>query len=215
MRKECVYAFIILIILVNFASAEDEACTPDWHCTPWSDCISGDQIRSCVDFSLCGVETGKPDETQDCFLCAPNWDCGDWAPPECPEGELQTKNCTDLNDCGTVTDKPVDSRHCAYDPQFSLGFVLLVSLIFFFIAIDILLIIRQWEKINPPGSSVLKYEKRGPPGKSAQKKTPPKTKPLVPDIKPKQQAPPPQPPPKLNVPAQQSPSGRQSFTPHL
>jgi len=146
--KRKVFLFLILVFVLPLISPAD--CTSDWHCTSWSECINGDKIRSCVDFNLCGTNAGKPDEIQTCPSCVPNWDCSDWQPSECPEGGLQTKSCTDLNNCGTSKNKPVDSRSCTYNASFSLGFVILVAILIFMIVVDILLIVRQWEKLNQP-----------------------------------------------------------------
>lgn len=41
-------------------------CEESWSCADWSDCVSGVQIRTCVDSAQCGTEQSKPEETQVC-----------------------------------------------------------------------------------------------------------------------------------------------------
>jgi hypothetical protein len=41
-------------------------CTPDWRCSPWSQCINFTQDRECIDIRDCGRETGRPTEVQEC-----------------------------------------------------------------------------------------------------------------------------------------------------
>lgn len=165
MKKEVLIRVSILVVFMSVASVSAANCTTDWHCTPWSECIGGSQIRSCVDFNLCGTTEGKPIESQSCYVCEPQWSCTDWDPEECPETGIQTKNCTDSRDCGTSKGRPVQSRLCDYKPAFSLGFVILVAIILFLIVVDVFLILRQWEKINPP------IEKKDLKGKLDKKKS--------------------------------------------
>ena len=45
------------------------ACTPNWQCTGWTDCINGIQYQSPVDTNNCGTQTGRiacPGTTQTC-----------------------------------------------------------------------------------------------------------------------------------------------------
>ena len=42
------------------------SCTPSWSCGSWSDCINGQQTRTCTDSNYCGVTTGKPATSQSC-----------------------------------------------------------------------------------------------------------------------------------------------------
>ncbi|MFH1181742.1 MAG: thrombospondin type 3 repeat-containing protein [Candidatus Woesearchaeota archaeon] len=46
-------------------------CTPDWVCTDWTDCQNGSQARLCADKSACGIDAGKPAESQECVVAAP------------------------------------------------------------------------------------------------------------------------------------------------
>ncbi len=41
-------------------------CTTNWDCTSWSECISGQQTRTCTDLNNCGTIAGKPSESQVC-----------------------------------------------------------------------------------------------------------------------------------------------------
>ena len=38
----------------------------DWNCTDWSECLDGEQTRTCKDKNNCYNEYGKPDETKTC-----------------------------------------------------------------------------------------------------------------------------------------------------
>jgi hypothetical protein len=44
------------------------ACTPDWECSPWSQCINGTQSRTCNDLDECDTEEGRPAEEQTCGI---------------------------------------------------------------------------------------------------------------------------------------------------
>jgi len=51
-------------------------CTPNWSCTEWSDCIEGEQTRTCTDTKNCNKLTGKPEETIECIVAtAPTGTC--------------------------------------------------------------------------------------------------------------------------------------------
>lgn len=41
-------------------------CKPNWQCSNWGLCLSGDQIRTCTDANNCGVDTGEPKLSQTC-----------------------------------------------------------------------------------------------------------------------------------------------------
>ena len=43
-----------------------EECTESWTCSPWSDCVGGQQTRSCSDSNNCGTYNNKPDELRTC-----------------------------------------------------------------------------------------------------------------------------------------------------
>lgn len=138
--------------VANFSTYRDCNCTANWQCTDWSDCLDGNQIRSCVDSNLCGGNLTKPNENQTCVMCTPNWQCTDWTPEKCSEDEIQSRECTDSNNCSTITGKPEDTRTCENESIFNLGFIsfiFMVVILISMIAGDILLIIRQWKKINP------------------------------------------------------------------
>ena len=47
------------------------ACTEDWTCTDWSECLDGTQTRTCTDNNNCGTEDNKPAETRDCVQTQP------------------------------------------------------------------------------------------------------------------------------------------------
>ncbi len=51
----------------TFVSGQTQ-CIPNWVCTEWSICSSGQQSRTCADSNSCGVTSGKPSETQSCGM---------------------------------------------------------------------------------------------------------------------------------------------------
>lgn len=136
----------------NSSTYRDCNCTANWQCTDWSDCLGGTQIRSCVDNNLCGDNSTKPDENQTCIMCAPNWNCTQWTPEKCSGDELQSRKCADLNNCNTLTGKPEDTRTCEHKSIFNFGFISFISIVVILIsmiAVNVILIIRQWKKLNP------------------------------------------------------------------
>jgi len=44
------------------------ACEPYWSCTPWSECIGKNMIRTCSDLHNCGTNSGKPFEFIACTV---------------------------------------------------------------------------------------------------------------------------------------------------
>jgi hypothetical protein len=44
----------------------EEACTENWSCTDWSECVNATQARNCTDTNACGTTASKPEETQTC-----------------------------------------------------------------------------------------------------------------------------------------------------
>ncbi|MBU2099706.1 MAG: DUF362 domain-containing protein [Candidatus Micrarchaeota archaeon] len=61
-------------------------CEENWSCTAWSECVNGNQTRTCIDQAQCGTTENKPYEIQDCS--------------ECTQG--QTRNCTTTEDCDGI-----------------------------------------------------------------------------------------------------------------
>ncbi|HLD57735.1 MAG TPA: hypothetical protein VJA47_05480 [archaeon] len=44
-----------------------DSCSPDWSCSNWSaECADSKQSRTCTDNNNCGIDQGKPNETQSC-----------------------------------------------------------------------------------------------------------------------------------------------------
>lgn len=41
-------------------------CDEDWQCGDWSDCVNGQQTRTCVDNNNCGTEQNKPETVKSC-----------------------------------------------------------------------------------------------------------------------------------------------------
>ncbi len=44
------------------------SCTEEWICTEWSECVDGEQTRTCTDQSDCGTTSDKPDEMRGCVI---------------------------------------------------------------------------------------------------------------------------------------------------
>ncbi len=99
--------------LLSNVAAKTTACFESWSCSTWTECIDGEQTRTCVDLNACGTYQDKPSESQSCEenqdICEENWTCTDWL--ECSQGQ-QTRECTDQNSCGTEEYKPGESREC-------------------------------------------------------------------------------------------------------
>lgn len=79
-------------------------CTPDWECSPWSQCINDTQTRTCTDVDNCDTEEGMPALQQACGI-------GSVLQPECTEG---TRNCVgqDVFEC-TATGTWEEVQACA------------------------------------------------------------------------------------------------------
>lgn len=46
---------------------QEIACSPNWECSEWSECIDGKKTRTCIDRSSCGNKEQKPDEYKECY----------------------------------------------------------------------------------------------------------------------------------------------------
>ena len=73
-------SFLILTGPIEEAEEKEEACTENWNCTDWSECINGTQARTCTDLNECGTEFDRPLEIQICLV----GEVEEEAPP--PEG---------------------------------------------------------------------------------------------------------------------------------
>ncbi len=47
-------------------TAAPPVCNENWICEPWTECINGQQTRTCTDLNNCGSSVYKPDETRAC-----------------------------------------------------------------------------------------------------------------------------------------------------
>jgi peptidoglycan hydrolase-like protein with peptidoglycan-binding domain len=48
--------------------AQNTTCVPNWQCGSWSACAYSQQTLICNDLNNCGVDTGRPGNTQDCIV---------------------------------------------------------------------------------------------------------------------------------------------------
>jgi len=123
-------------------------CVADWHCTNWSECMGGIQIRSCVDFNTCGENSTKPAENQSCEFCIPNWNCTEWQPEECPKNETQIRDCVDSNNCDILEEKPAETKSCVYESGANILFIFIVIVIIISIIAIVILIIRLQKRVK-------------------------------------------------------------------
>ena len=110
------------------------SCIQNWSCTEWSECLGESKIRTCVDFNLCGNESERPIETENCFaVCVPVYSCGEWTPEKCKKEEIQTRVCADIKNCGTGEGRPTEERVCKANSK--LLFIIMVIVILTFVAL--------------------------------------------------------------------------------
>jgi len=81
---------------------------PNWNCSGWGDCISGNQTEICEDLNNCGIDN-NPGKTRSCDNCIPVWNCSKWS--DCDSGN-KTRTCEDSNKCGVDIGKPEESKSC-------------------------------------------------------------------------------------------------------
>ncbi|MFH1597562.1 MAG: carbohydrate binding domain-containing protein [Patescibacteria group bacterium] len=55
----------------SIAQTFTEECVENWQCTEWSECVTGQQTRTCTDINECGTEIDKPSEVQECDSVSP------------------------------------------------------------------------------------------------------------------------------------------------
>lgn len=68
-------------------------CNPVWECTDWSGCVEGQQSRTCLDLSECGIIEGKPKVEKSC-LAECTLSCG-----SCQKLDLGTCYCLNIYPC--------------------------------------------------------------------------------------------------------------------
>ncbi len=97
----------------NNGICDNQECTPEWNCGPWSTCGITDTIqrRLCTDDAQCGISCPTNDPTciteRACNACTPQWQCNDWS--ECING-IQARDCRDINNCAHIC--PSDDTSC-------------------------------------------------------------------------------------------------------
>jgi hypothetical protein len=102
-------------------------CIPNWECGEWSNCVNGQQTRSCILVNQCYISAPRPAGTRACSssapvqaTCIPNWECGEWS--ACKD-DKQTRTCRDLNNCSCadsneyncviIAGRPPVSQNCS------------------------------------------------------------------------------------------------------
>ncbi len=151
-------------------------CTPDWHCTNWSECMDGIQIRSCVDFNTCSIPNEEYPENQSCD-CILDWSCTEWQPKKCPENETQIRTCEDLNNCETNEGKPSETKSCTYESKANLLFIFIVVIIIITIIIGVTIIIIRLKNKNSGKTNSSNQSSGGYPPPSQTFPRPPKSPP--------------------------------------
>ncbi len=113
-------------------------------------------------------------------VCTPNWDCGDWKPKKCKEGEIQEKICTDLNDC-SGDGSETTLRNCVNGGS-SLGKVLVTSIGVVILLIIIAITIFYIKGKFGLGSQLNNMAPKGPPPVSMPKINFPRRKMRIPRL---------------------------------
>jgi len=54
------------ITVTYLSEAYTPPCVPSWECSNYSECVGGTRARACVDSNSCGVNDGKPAESEAC-----------------------------------------------------------------------------------------------------------------------------------------------------
>ncbi|MFW6242910.1 MAG: hypothetical protein ACOC2W_02015 [bacterium] len=71
----------------------DPDCDEDWDCTDWTECVDGQQTRTCTDLNDCGTTESRPSLDQS---CEPNPEC------EIDDDCLQGQECNDDGNCDNI-----------------------------------------------------------------------------------------------------------------
>jgi len=106
---------------LNATNSPCVACISNWNCTAWSECANSQQTRTCTDLNNCGINTGKPAESQtcssgSCFLLlgriGDSWQkkCGDTAYD--PVADLNKDKTVDLLDSGLYSENQTNETWC-------------------------------------------------------------------------------------------------------
>src|SRR3989344_1174808 len=133
-----------VIIPTGHAVGNENSCAPDWRCSEWSACLDNFQIRSCVDYNICGTNENKPIERQSCGVpCTPDWQCDSWTPETCENTTTQTRTCTDANLCNSLETKPAEVQTCAIERDFSWVVTFIIIIVVIFIVGTIILLVQK------------------------------------------------------------------------
>jgi len=113
-----------------------KVCIPDWQCDDWSNIEKSCGYRTCTDLNSCENISLKPNESQKCPVCNPNWECTNYTPTKCPKELKQTRTCTDTNNCKTSKAEPALEQSCKIETNWMLiiagilgGIIILIVII--------------------------------------------------------------------------------------
>jgi hypothetical protein len=104
-RAECINSDGSKRVYTNPIWVNVKECNSQWNCSEWSNCICGNQNRTCRDLNSCGTNN-KPLEIRTCSYNSV-WSCGNWG--ECLN-DFQHRVCTELNSCNSSS---IESRDCS------------------------------------------------------------------------------------------------------
>lgn len=139
---------ILLIFSMFFVSTANESgCIPAWKCGEWSECMGGQEIRTCWDVNLCGNLDEKPIEKRVCETCTPIWSCTEWEPEVCPREGRMERICTDLNNCQKSTGMPVEIKECVPE-TINWIYLLIILIIFLLNLVNVMFIVKRWKKMK-------------------------------------------------------------------
>lgn len=143
-KRELIFILTLsIIILLNLVSGAT-TCTENWQCSDWSPCLGNQQVRSCIDFNVCGTQLNKPEEQRACgTTCIPNWECDSWQPGVCENVTTQTRTCQDTNFCDTQDSKPAEVRECKIASDFSWLVTFIIIVIAIMIVGTLVLILKK------------------------------------------------------------------------
>jgi uncharacterized integral membrane protein len=139
-------------------------CIPDWKCDDWSNIEKSCGYRTCADLHSCDNISSKPNESQKCPICNPNWGCTNFLPEKCPKEKKQTRTCTDTNNCKTSKGEPSLEQSCKIETNWMLIIAGILGGIIILIVIILLTKGKNSQETQNPTPA--QHKQRLPPGNS-------------------------------------------------